>query len=157
MAMDKMAMAEAAAPARQLVSMVVAGHSLGIDIGTVRDILGVQQLARVPLAPPEIAGVLNLRGRIVTAIDMRRRLGLGGDAGAADLAMNVVVEHKGELYSLLVDRIGEVLTLRGDRFEADLVSLPSHWRPLARGIFRLDAALLVELDVERVLAIEPVV
>lgn len=156
MAKDKLASTEAATPARQLVSMVVAGHSFGIDIGTVRDILGVQQLARVPLAPAEIAGVLNLRGRIVTAIDMRRRLGVVGTASAADLAMNVVVEHKGELYSLLVDRIGEVLTLSGSRFEADLVSLPSHWRPLARGIFRLDAALLIELDVERILAFEAV-
>ncbi len=156
MATGKAATVDAAIVTRQLVSMVVAGQHLGIAIGAVRDILGVQHLARVPLAPPEIAGVLNLRGRIVTAIDMHRRLGFQAAALLnAERAMNVVVDQKGELYSLLVDRIGEVLTLGDDRFDADTACLPRHWRPLALGIYRLDEALLVELDIERVLALQP--
>lgn len=142
---------------RQLVSMVVAEQQFGVQIDAVRDILGFQQLAKVPLAPVEIAGVLNLRGRVVTAVDLARRLGIERRrALAADQAMNIVVDHRGELYSLLVDRVGDVLTLGEDRFEADTSSLPTPWRPLARGIFRLDEALLIELDVERVLALQPV-
>lgn len=141
---------------RQLVSMMVAEQQFGVRIDAVRDILGFQQLAKVPLAAPEIAGVLNLRGRIVTAIDLGRRLGIQhGRARSTDQAMNIVVDHRGELYSLLVDRVGEVLTLGHDRFEADTSSLPPQWRPLAHGIFRLDDALLIELDIERVLALVP--
>lgn len=142
---------------RQLVGMVVAEQRFGVRIDAVRDILGFQQLAKVPLAPVEIAGVLNLRGRIVTAVDLARCLGVErARALPTDQAMNIVVDHRGELYSLLVDRVGDVLTLGEERFEADTSRLPAAWRPLAHGIFRLDDALLVELDVERVLALQPV-
>ena len=142
---------------RQLIGMTVAAQQFGVRIEAVRDILGPQQLAKVPLAPSEIAGVLNLRGRVVTAIDLARRLGIDrDDKRPADQAMNIVVEDRGELYSLLVDRVGVVLTLGAERFEADGSSLPQHWRPLAHGLFRLDDALLVELDIERVLALQPV-
>ena len=145
------------AETRQLVSMVVAEQQFGVQIDVVRDILGAQQLAKVPLAAREIAGVLNLRGRIVTAIDLGRRIGSPpGKGRSTEQAMNIVVDHRGELYSLLVDRVGEVLTLDDDRFEADTSSLPVQWRALAHGIFRLDDALLVELDIERVLALDPV-
>lgn len=136
--------------AHQLVSMVVAGQELGVRIHAVRDILGCQTLAQVPLAAPEIAGVLNLRGRIVTAIDLRRRLGIGGCTASA-AAMNVVVEHQGELYSLLVDSVGDILTLPDSGFERDPASLPPTWRSLASGVHRLEQALLVELDIARVL------
>ncbi len=145
------------AETRQLVSMIVAEQQFGVHIDVVRDILGAQQLAKVPLAAAEIAGVLNLRGRIVTAIDLGRRLGIQhGKGRPTDQAMNIVVDHRGELYSLLVDRVGDVLMLGNDRFEADTSNLPSRWRPLAHGIFRLDDALLVELDIERLLALEVV-
>lgn len=141
----------------QLLSVVVAGQRFGIAIDSVRDILGPQQMTVVPLAAPEIAGVLNLRGRVVTVIDLRRRLGLGaGDNAASRRPMHIVVDHAGELYSLLVDHVGEVLALDCDRLEAETIGLPQQWRPLARGIVRLDEALLVELDVERTLALEAV-
>ena len=144
------------AETRQLVSMIVAEQQFGVAIEAVRDILGFQRLARVPLAAPEIAGVLNLRGRIVTAMDLGRRLGIQhGTARSPDQTMNIVVDHRGELYSLLVDRVGEVLTLGNGRFAADTSCLPPRWRPLAHGVFRLDDALLVELDVERLLALAP--
>lgn len=140
---------------RQLVSLFVAAQHFGVRIEAVRDILGAQQLAKVPLATPEIAGVLNLRGRIVTAIDLRRRLGMEkGQRQASDTTMNIVVDHQGELYSLLVDRVGDVLTLATGRFEADAGSLPPRWRGLAHGIFRLDDGLLIELDVDRILALQ---
>ena len=83
---------------RQLVSMSVAEQQFGVRIDAVRDILGIQQLAKVPLAAPEIVGVLNLRGRIVTAIDLGRRLGIQhGAARSTERAMNIVVDHRGEL------------------------------------------------------------
>jgi purine-binding chemotaxis protein CheW len=142
---------------RQLVGMVVAGQQFGLRIDAVRHILGFQRLAKVPLAAAEIAGLLNLRGRIVTAIDLARRLRIErGRALPADQAMHIVVDRRGQLYSLLVDRVGEVLTLGEARFEADSGSLPAAWRPLAHGIFCLDEALLVELDIERVLDLQPV-
>lgn len=145
------------AETRQLVSMVLAEQSFGVRIDAVRDILGCQQLAKVPLAAPEIAGVLNLRGRIVTAIDLGRRLGIDRRAALpAARAMHIVVDHRGELYSLLVDRVGDVLTLDDERYEANTSGLPPPWRPLARGIYRLPKGLVVELEIERLLALQPV-
>lgn len=136
---------------RELVTLTLAGHCVGLPVATVQDILGPQQLTRVPLAASEVAGVLNLRGRIVTAIDLRRRLGIAVDRAAA-AAMNVVIEHHGELYSLLVDEVGEVLDLPKDRFEPDVSTLNPAWREIADGIYRLEERLLVVLDVGRVLS-----
>jgi purine-binding chemotaxis protein CheW len=139
----------------ELVSMHVGGQLVGIPVRVVQDILGFQRITRVPLAAPEIAGVLNLRGRIVTAIDLRRRLGMRTvDAGQP--AMSVVCEHGGELYSLLIDQIGEVLQPPADCFDLDLTPLSPSWREFSKGIYRLDAQLLVLLDVGRVLAFETV-
>ena len=134
----------------KLVTMVVAGQLVGIPVDTVQDVLGAQRITPVPMAAREVAGVLNLRGRIVTAINLRRRLGIAEEPeSAAD--MSVVVVHGGELYSLMIDAVGEVLTPPADRFERDVVSLATAWREVATGIFRLDEQLLVLLDVGRIL------
>src|SRR5499427_9289807 len=94
----------------ELVSVTVADQLFGIPVLQVQDVLGPQRITRIPLAPPEVAGSLNLRGRIVTAIDVRLCLGL--DKRPAEMrGMSVVVEHGGEFYSLIVDNVGEVLTL----------------------------------------------
>ncbi|MFQ3623857.1 MAG: chemotaxis protein CheW [Acetobacteraceae bacterium] len=133
------------------VTLTVGGQLCGIPVLLVRDVLGPQTITRIPLAPPEVAGSLNLRGRIVTAIDLRRRLGLEG----ADIAtaMSIVVEHQGELYSLIVDQVGEVMQLEpGDR-EANPPTLAPAWRALSVGVFRLSGGLLVALDVPAVLAL----
>ncbi|MEZ5826524.1 MAG: chemotaxis protein CheW [Geminicoccaceae bacterium] len=135
----------------ELVSMIVAGQLVGIPVDTVQDILGAQRITPVPMAAREVAGVLNLRGRIVTAINLRRRLGIPDDPNAGAAEMSVVVAHEGELYSFLIDQVGEVLTPPADRFERDVVSLSPAWRDVATGIFRLDEQLLVLLDVGRVL------
>src|SRR5512139_1000055 len=89
---------------RDYVTMSIGDQMFGIPVLTVQDVLGPQNIARVPLAPPEVAGSLNLRGRIVTAIDVRPRLGLATREGGK-AAMSVVVEYDGELYSLLVDSV----------------------------------------------------
>lgn len=137
---------------RDLVSVVVAGHAFGIPVEHVRDVLPPPRMTRIPLAPPEVAGMLNLRGRIVVVIDLRRRLGL--DPAPADpRGMYVVVEHEGELYSLLVDAVGEVLRPEAASFEDNPATLDPVWRDVSAGIYRLEGGLLVLLDIARTLAL----
>jgi purine-binding chemotaxis protein CheW len=136
--------------AADFVTMTVADQLFGIPVLTVQDVLGPQRITRIPLAPPEVAGALNLRGRIVTAIDVRRRLGLPKrDAGKS--GMNVVVDHKGELYALMVDNVGEVLSLSSDAYERNPATLDPRWREVSAGIYRLKGKLLVVLEVARLL------
>lgn len=135
----------AAAGRQDVVSMTVAGQLFGIPVLEVRDVVGPLRLTRVPLAPPEVAGNLNLRGRIVTAIDLRLRLGLAPREKDAAW-MSIVVEHQGELYSLIVDSVGEVLSLDAAAGERDLPNLDPRWRDFADGIHRLSGALLVVLE-----------
>jgi len=136
--------------ANGFVTMTIAGQLFGIPVLQVQDVLGPQRLTRVPLAPVEVAGSLNLRGRIVTAIDVRTRLGLP-PRQADDKGMSVVVDLNGELYSLLIDQVGEVLTLNGQDFEANPPTLDPRWRDVSRGIYRLKEQLLVVIDVAELL------
>jgi purine-binding chemotaxis protein CheW len=135
-----------------LVTLTVADQLCGIPVLAVRDILGEQTITRIPLAPPEIAGSLNLRGRIVTAIDLRRRLRLP-QAAPGQARMSVVAEQGGELYALLVDQVSEVLSLDASLFERNPPTLEKAWAEFSTGIFRLDGRLLVVLDVSRLLAL----
>ncbi len=123
-----------------------------LPVLAVRDVLGVQAITRIPLAPPEVAGGLNLRGRIVTAIDLRRRLRLPPRA-AGESAISVVVEQQGELYSLLADAVGEVVPLPRGSFAANPPTLNPLWREVWHGVHRQEDRLLVMLAVERVLAL----
>lgn len=136
------------------VTLTVADQLCGIPVLGVRDVLGEQVITRIPLASPEIAGSLNLRGRIVTAIDLRRRLGLA-EAPAGSERMSVVVELAGELYALLVDQVSEVMTLPTNSFEHNPPTLPPQWSEFSAGIYRLQDRLLVVLDVARLLSIGP--
>ena len=137
----------------ELVTMIVADQLVGIPVSTVQDILGPQRITKVPMSSHEVAGVLNLRGRIVTAVDLRSRLGMTPIERPAD-NMSVVVEYDAELYSLLIDQVGEVLSPPADRFERDVVALSPAWREVASGIYRLDDQLLVQLDIGRVFQFE---
>ena len=134
---------------REYVTMTVVDQLFGIPVLTVQDVLGPQRITRIPLSPPEIAGALNLRGRIVTAIDVRRRLGLPPRTNEA--SMSVVVDHKGELYSLIVDAVGEVMSLPADAYERNPATLDPRWREVSGGIYRLKGKLLVVLEVPRLL------
>ena len=133
-----------------LLTLTVAGQLCGVPVLAVRDVLGPRAITRVPLAPPEIAGSLNLRGRIVTAIDLRRRLGL---PPAGQPQMSIVAEQGSELYALLVDQVSEVMTLDPSAFEPNPPTLGKHWMDFSTGIFRLEGQLLVVLDVPRLLAL----
>jgi len=135
---------------RVFVTLTVADQLCGIPVLGVRDILGEQVITRIPLAPPEIAGSLNLRGRIVTAIDLRRRLKLPPPPAGAR-RMSVVAEQGGELYALLVDQVSEVMNLDARLFERNPPTLDRAWAMFSTGIFRLDGRLLVILDVARLL------
>ena len=137
---------------QQYVTLTVAGQLCGIPVLGVRDVLADQAIARIPLAPGEVAGSLNLRGRIVTAIDLRRRLDLPpADPGARQ--MSVVTEQGGELYALLVDQVAEVMSLPASAFEPSPPTLPAVWAEHSRGVFRLEGRLLVVLDVAHLLDI----
>ena len=109
--------------------------------------------ARAVLAPPEVAGILNLRGRVVTAIDMRSRLDLGARAKDAPV-MAIGIEVRSESYGLLVDSVGEVMALDNSTCEPKPANLDERLWRVAAGIYRLEGQLLVVLDVDRVLDIK---
>jgi purine-binding chemotaxis protein CheW len=140
------------APVAEYVTVMIGEQLFGLLIARVQDVFMPQRLTRVPLASAEIAGVLNLRGRIVTAIDMRCRLGLPPRTDARP-PMAVGIECNGESYGLLIDTVGEVLKLAADTREVNPVNLDRRLAQVAAGVHRLEAQLLVILDVDRVLDI----
>ena len=129
------------------VTMHVDKQLFGIEVKNVRDVLRHQKVTPIPLAPPEVSGSLNLRGRIVTVIDLRKRLGLPENAAAAHGTF-VVIDLKGELYSLMVDSISEVLTLSANQIEKAPTNLGAAWKEIAIGIHKLPDELLVLVDIE---------
>ncbi len=135
------------------VTFRVKKQLFGIPVLMVQDILSPDRIASIPLAPPEVRGSINLRGRIVTVIDVRVRLGLPASTEASENAMAVTVEHEHELYTLLVDSIGDVVSLSNDLYERNPATLDSLWREFANGIYRLKGELMVVLDVPRLLNI----
>jgi purine-binding chemotaxis protein CheW len=137
----------------EYVTVTIGDHLFGLPIFRVQDVFVPDRLTRVPLAPPEVAGILNLRGRVVTAIDMRSRLDLGArDKGAPVTAIGI--ELRAESYGLLVDSVGEVMALRNDACEAKPANLDPRLSRVAAGIYRLEGQLMIVLDVDRVLEIK---
>ncbi|MCH7542215.1 MAG: chemotaxis protein CheW [Proteobacteria bacterium] len=132
------------------VTMTIENQLFGIPVLQVRDVLGPQHINVVPLAPKEVAGSLNLRGRIVTAIDVRTRLGLPPRSDD-DPGMSVVVEHGSDLYSLIIDSVGEVLSLPASAFESNPSTLDDVWRDVTDGIYQLEDKLMVKLNIDRLL------
>ena len=119
----------------------------------VQDILTPDRIASIPLAPPEVRGSINLRGRIVTVIDVRVRLGLPAAKETSAEAMGVTVEQDHELYTLLVDSIGDVVSLSNELYERNPATLDPVWREFSVGVYRLKDELMVVLDVNRLLNI----
>ena len=134
----------------EFVTFTTAGQLFGVPIGRVQDVFKPSRITRVPLAGAEIAGVLNLRGRIVTMVDLRRRLDL--ERGASDRPpIAIGIEARGESFGLLVDAIGEVLKLPNADRGAVPVNLDRKLAAVSAGVYRLDGHLLVVLDIDRVL------
>jgi purine-binding chemotaxis protein CheW len=132
------------------VTFATAGQIFGLPIARVQEVFRPTRITRVPLAGEQIAGVLNLRGRIVTAIDVRRRLGLQArEEGLAPMAIGI--EFRGESFGLLVDTLGEVLRLSDGDIEANPINLDRKLAGVSAGVHRLHGQLLVVLDVDSVL------
>jgi len=142
----------AAGNVTEFVTAMIGGQLFGLPISRVQDVFMPERLTRVPLAGSDVAGVLNLRGRIVTAIDMRSRLGLPKRDDDRP-SMAVGVDLRGESYGLLIDSIGEVLKLPDDGCEPNPVNLDSRMAKISAGVHRLDGHLMVVLDVERILEV----
>ena len=126
------------AEAELVLTITVGGQACGVQVLAVRDVLGTQSITPIPLAPAEIEGAMNLRGRIVTAVAQ---------------PMSFVVEHGGDLYAMLADAVGDVVPLAAAEREANPPTLDPLWREVSRGVHRRDGELLILLDVDRVLAI----
>lgn len=135
---------------QEFVTMRLAGQLFGISVLAVQDVMNHQPIAPIPLAPHVIAGSLNVRGRIVTAYNMRRRLGLEEFAHLEKIMM-VVVDFQHELFALMVDAVGDVMSLPMSDFEKVPANMDASWRALAAGVFKLEKELLVILDVANVI------
>jgi purine-binding chemotaxis protein CheW len=135
------------------VTLMLGDQLCGVPVLAVRDVLAGQTIARIPLAPPEVAGNLNLRGRIVTAIDLRVRVQLPPrDPGQQP--MSVVTEQGSELYALLVDQVSEVVSLNAADMEPNPPTLSPIWVEYSVGIYRVKDRLLVVLDVDKLLTLD---
>lgn len=132
----------------QLATFSVADHLFGVPVNMVQEVLRAQEITRVPLAPAAIGGLINLRGQVVTAIDVRTRLAYPPDRTGAR-PMTMVVRSRGDIVSLLVDRIGDVVDADEDRFEAPPETLTGPSRGLILGAYKLDDTLLLALDVDK--------
>lgn len=141
----------ASGASREFVTASIGDQKCGIAVLQVQDVLAPQRITPIPLAPPEVSGSLNLRGRIVTAIDLRIRMGLPEREESAH-TMSIVVEHQNELYSLIVDDVGEVLKVSEKNFERNPATLDPLWRTYSEGVYRLEQGLLVVLDVSMLLS-----
>jgi purine-binding chemotaxis protein CheW len=133
---------------RQFCTFYLDRHYFGLDVLKVQEIIRYQAMTRVPLAPSVVRGLINLRGQIVTAIDLRRRLELR-DRPEGQLPVNVVVHTDDGAVSLLVDEIGDVLEVPEKAFERPPETLQGTARELIRGAYKLENRLLLILDTER--------
>jgi purine-binding chemotaxis protein CheW len=133
----------------QFVTVRIGGQLFGLPIAGVHEVFAPERITRVPLAPREIEGVLNLRGRIVTVIDLRRLLGIAGDERGDTMAVGI--EYKGEPYGLLIDQVGEVLRLEASKREAAPVNIDPRWAQVVTGVHRIGGELMLILDLERAL------
>jgi purine-binding chemotaxis protein CheW len=133
----------------QFTTFYLDRHLFGVEVSKVQEIIRYQRMTRVPLASSVIRGLINLRGQIVTAIDLRRCLQLD-DRRADNLPVNVVVRTGDEAVSLLVDQIGDVLEVDDEIFERPPETLQGIARDLIRGAYKLKGRLLLVLDTEKI-------
>ena len=134
----------------QLCTFMVGRYLFGVDVSLVQEVVRLQQITPVPLAVPEIAGLINLRGEVLTAIDLRSRLGLPPAEGGRE-PVNVVVRVDDEPVSLLVDEIGGVIEVSQVPFETTPATVDARVRPLLLGAYTLPDRLLLALNARQVL------
>jgi len=139
---------------RQVCSFVLGDLVFGVEVLKVQEVLRFQAMTRVPLASSMVRGLINLRGQIVTAVDVRARFGLPPLTAERE-PMNVVLSTVDGVVSLLVDEIGDVLELDEGDFERPPATLPAVFRDVVVGVYKLERSLLLMLDVERIVTPEP--
>lgn len=137
---------------RQMTTFRLAGHLFGVEVEAVQEVIRYQEMRRVPLAPPTVGGLINLRGQVITAVDLRARLALP-DRDDGDLPMNVVVRTTEAAVSLLVDAIGAVIDADEALFEPPPDTLLGPARELIRGAYKLENELLLALDVAKAIQV----
>src|SRR5580692_11757008 len=140
---------------QQFATFSLDGLLFGIEVGQIQEVLSYQEMTPVPLAPPAVLGLINLRGQIIAAVDLRRRLGLR-ERAADQRPVNVVVRSGGDAISLLVDEMGEVVKVREESFEATTETMDRDSRLLISGVHKLGRRLMHVLDAERAIELPPV-
>lgn len=152
---------EIMAQLQQVCTFFLNGIYFGIDLQDVQKIIRAGAVTRVPLAPLDICGLINLHGQIVTVIDLQRRLAMNDTKlrsvaaiAKEQLSYNVVVQTQDEMVSLQVDDIGDVLELTADSFESPPATLKGRVRELLKGAYKLQNGFLLILDTEKVLAVK---
>lgn len=133
--------------AQQYCTFFLDGLYFGVEVHQVQEVIRYQEMTRIPLASRVISGLINLRGQIVTAIDLRRRLGLP-DRTPDELPMNVVVRCDEGAVSLLVDEIGDVIEVQAEHFEQPPETLRGRARSLVQGAYKLEGRLLLMLNTQ---------
>ena len=138
---------------RQFCTMFLGEQLFGVEVMRIQEVISYQEMTAVPLAPSVISGLINLRGQIVTAIDLRVRLEM--EPRAEDmLPMNVVVQTPGGAVSLLVDTIGDVVQVEDSIFESPPETMTGVAKELIRGVYKFEGRLLMELDIDRTIDID---
>lgn len=137
---------------RQFCTMRLGNHLFGVDVMRIQEVISYQSMTQVPLSHGVVRGLINLRGQIVTAIDLRRRLEMD-DRAEGELPMNVVAQTPGGAVSLLVDTIGDVVEVDEEIFEPPPETLSGVAKQLVRGVYKFEGQLLLELDVDKAIAV----
>lgn len=135
----------------RLVTFTLDGRLYGVDVNAVQEVLRGQPQTRIPLAPESVSGLINLRGQVLSAVELRARLGLP-DRNLDQEPMLVVVRVAGEVIALLVDSIGAVMDVDDGQFELPPDTLSGPAREFLHGAYKLDEQLLLALDVDRAVA-----
>ena len=137
---------------RQYCTFYVGDLFLGIEVERIQEVLQDCDITPVPKAPAAVRGLINLRGQIVTAVDLKTRFGLDADAG--DSRTILVLDSADELRSLVADRSADVVEVQEKDFEQPPETLKGEARKLIRGAFKLQKSLLLILDVDHVFEID---
>lgn len=134
----------------QFLTAYVNNHYLGIPIQMIQDVIGMQDITNVPLSTDSIAGILNLRGRIVTAIDMHRRFGEPAPEDSV-APMGVIIESQDELFSLLVDRVDDVMSVSLANLEKPPATLNPVWSNVCHNVYQVKDRILIIVDPNKIL------
>lgn len=141
------------ADSKQFCTFYLDGIFFGVEVSKVQEVFRYQEMTEVPLAPAEVSGLINLRGQIVTTLDLRSRLRLK-PRPEGQVPMNVVVRTGDDVVSLLVDEIGDVLEVSEDAFEQPPDTISGVTRHLVLGVYKLEDSLLLILDTEKTVDLE---